>query len=346
MGQECSRHVDEGSFRHFAVVEGYSIRLLSLVAKIANHLPISGKMNVDLNSLKIFAEIVDSGSLSEASRRLKMPVSTVSRRLSELEDQMRVRLLERSTRSLRLTDVGSEVLEHARRTEDLSDAIDNVVTSHTAEVTGTLRLASPPSISDSLIAPLIVSFQEKYPNVRVQLFITERIVDQIAEGVDVAFRVGALPDSTLVARRLLTYRHQVVASPAYLKRCKQPKTPQDLLNHRLLAFFWRPRYRWSFTHVGGKHSKTITFEPHIGMNDYTGLAIALLDGAGIGELPPIVQPDLIKKGLLVEVIPSWHLEVYDLSLIHLGNRYIPRHVRVFKEFAVEMTPKLFPKLPV
>jgi DNA-binding transcriptional LysR family regulator len=333
------------SICQFAIVEGYVIRLFSLGAKIANHLPIYGTMNVDLNSLKIFAEIVDAGSLSEASRRLKMPVSTVSRRLSELEDQLKIRLLERSTRNLRLTDVGSEVLEHARRTEEVSDAIDSVVTSHTAEVTGTLRLASPPSISDSLIAPLIGAFQEKYPNVRVQVFITDRIVDQIAEGVDVAFRVGALPDSTLVARRLLTYRHQVVASPAYLKRNKHPKTPQDLLHHRLLAFFWRSRYSWNFTHASGKHPKTISFEPYIGMNDYSGLAAALLDGAGIGELPPIVQPELMRKGLLVEVMPAWHLDVYDLSLIHLGNRYIPRHVRVFKEFAVEMSLKLFPKLP-
>jgi DNA-binding transcriptional LysR family regulator len=330
----------------FAVVEKYANRVFSLVAKIANDLPIYGKMTVDLNSLKIFAEIVDAGSLSEASRRLKIPVSTVSRRLSELEDQLRVRLLERSTRNLRLTDVGSEVLEHARRTEELSDAIDNVITSHTSNVTGTLRLSAPPSISDSLIAPLIGSFQEKYPNVRVQVFITDRIVDQIAEGVDVAFRVGALPDSTLVARRLLTYRHQVVASPTYLKTCKPPKSPQDLLDHRLLAFFWRPAYSWVFKHTNGKLAETITFEPYIGMNDYAGLATALLDGAGIGELPPIVQPDLIRKGLLVEVMPSWHLAVYDLSLIHLGNRYIPRHVRVFKDFAAEMTPLLFPQLPV
>ncbi len=302
-------------------------------------------MTVDLNSLKIFAEIVDAGSLSEASRRLKMPISTVSRRLSELEDQLKIRLLERSTRSLRLTDVGSEVLEHARRTEELSEAIDNVVSSHTSNVTGTLRLSAPPSISDSFIAPLIGSFQETYPNVRVQVFITDRIVDQIAEGVDVAFRVGALPDSSLIARRLLTYRHQVVASPAYLKNCKSPKNPQDLLKHRLLAFFWRPTYNWNFTHANGKQTETISFEPYISMNDYAGLATALLAGGGIGELPPIVQPDLIRKGLLVEVMPSWHLAAYDLSLIHLGNRYIPRHVRVFKEFAVEMTTKLFPKLP-
>jgi DNA-binding transcriptional LysR family regulator len=302
-------------------------------------------MTVDLNSLKIFAEIVEAGSFSEAARRLKMPLSTVSRRLAELEDQLNLRLLERSTRNLRLTDVGSEVLEHARRTEELADAIDDVVSSHSSNVTGTLRLSAPPSISDSLIAPLIGAFQSSYPDVRVQVFITDRIVDQIAEGVDVAFRVGALKDSALIAKRLLSYRHQVVASPAYLKTCKAPRKPQDLLKHRLLAFWWRPMYSWDLTHTNGKLKETLPFEPYVSMNDYAGLAAALLAGAGIGELPPIVQPELMRKGLLVEVMPAWHLPLYDLSLIHLGNLYIPKHVRVFKDFAAEMTPKLFPKLP-
>ena len=300
---------------------------------------------VDLNSLKIFAEIVQAGSFSQAARRLKMPLSTVSRRLAELEEQLNLRLLERSTRRLRLTDVGSEVLEHAKRTEELSDAIDNLVSSHLSTVTGTLRLSAPPSISDSLIAPLVGAFQTSYPEVRVQVFVTERIVDQIAEGVDVAFRVGALKDSTLVAKKLLTYRHQVVASPGYLKTCKAPRTPRELLKHRLLAFWWRPTYSWDFSHANGKRKETIAFEPYIGMNDYAGLATALLAGAGIGELPPIVQPELMRKGLLVEVMPAWHLALYDLWLVHLGNRYLPRHVRVFKEFAAQMTPKLFPQLP-
>jgi DNA-binding transcriptional LysR family regulator len=303
-------------------------------------------MTTDLNSLKIFAQVVEANSFSEAARRLKMPLSTVSRRIAEIEDQLGVRLLERSTRNLRLTDVGSEVLEHARQTAELSDAIDNVVSNHLSNVSGALRLSAPPSISDSLIAPLVGAFQASYPDVRVQVFIADRIVDQIAEGVDVAFRVGALKDSSLVARRLLTYRHQVVASPAYLKTCKPPETPRDLLNHRLLAFsFWKPDYSWNFTHTNGKDRETIAFEPYLAMNDYAGLATALLAGTGIGELPPIVQPELLREGLLVEVMPTWHLGLYDLSLVHLGNRFIPRPVRAFKEFAAQMTPKLFPKLP-
>jgi DNA-binding transcriptional LysR family regulator len=197
-----------------------------------------------------------------------------------------------------------------------------------------------------LLAPLLVAFQASYPNVRVQVFITERIVDQIAEGVDLAFRVGELEDSSLIARRLLTYRHQLVASPAYLKKCQAPKSPRDLLEHRLLAFsFWRPEKIWNFVQPNGKDKETITFQPYLTINEYAGLATALLAGVGIGDLPPIVQPELLREGRLVEVMPKWHFPNVNLSLVHHGNRYVPRPVRVFKEFAAQMASTLFPKLP-
>ena len=300
----------------------------------------------DLNSLTIFAKVVEASSFSEAARRLKMPVSTVSRRIAELEDQLGVRLLERSTRSLRLTDVGSEVLEHAQRSAEVSEAVDNIASNHLSQPSGTLRLSAPPSISDSLLAPLVGAFQAAYPGVRVQIFITERIVDQIAEGVDLAFRVGELEDSSLVARRILTYRHQLVASPAYLAKHKPPKTPRDLLNHKLLAFsFWKPENHWIFTHDNGKDRETLTFQPWLSINEYSGLAASLLAANGIGDLPPIVQPHLLREGRLVEVMPKWHFRTFHLSVVHLGNRYIPQSVRVFKEFATQMAPTLFPSLP-
>ena len=301
---------------------------------------------MDLNSLVIFAKVVEVNSFSEAARRLKMPVSTVSRRIVELEDQLGVRLLERSTRSLRLTDVGSEVLQHAQHGSELSEAVDGIVSNHLSNVSGLLRLSAPPSISDSLLAPLVGAFQASYPNVRVQIFITERIVDQIAEGVDLSFRVGELEDSSLVARRILTYRHQLVASPAYLNKCKPPKSPRELLGHRLLAFsFWKPENTWHFTHVNGRDKESLTFQPYLSINEYDGLATALLAGTGIGDLPPIVQPELMRDGHLIEVMPKWHFRVFHLSVVHLGNRYVPRPVRVFKEFAIQMAPTLFPTLP-
>ena len=301
----------------------------------------------DLNSLVIFAKVVEAKGFSEAARRLKMPISTVSRRVAELEDQLSVRLLERSTRNLRLTDVGAEVLEHAQRSAELSEAVDNLVSNQLSTVAGVLRLSAPPSISDTLLAPLLGTFQASYPNVRVQVFVTDRFVDLIAEGIDLVFRLGALRDSSLVARKILTFRHQLVASPAYLERVKAPRSPRDLLDHKLLAFsHWRPDNSWTFWHQNGKGQETLSFEPYLSMNDYTGLATALLAGVGIGDLPPVVQPDLIRDGRLVEVMPEWHFPTFDLSVLHLGNRQISRPVRLFKEFAVEMSPRLFPGLPI
>jgi len=303
----------------------------------------------DLNALTIFAKVVEAKSFSEAARLLKMPTSTVSRRVADLERQLGVRLIERSTRSLRLTDVGGEIFEQAKHGFEISEAVENIASNHLSTVSGELRLAAPPSISDCFLAPLIGAFQASYPKVRVQVFITDRIVDHIAEGVDLAFRVDPeLKDSSLIARKILTYRHQLLASPAYLANCKQaPQKPQDLLEHRLLAFsFWKPVNSWSFVHVNGRKRATLTFHPHLSMNDYAGLAVALLAGTGIGDLPPLVQPELLNQGKLIEVMPKWHFRIFHLWVVHMGNRYMTRPVRVFKEFATQMTPTLFPNLPI
>ena len=300
----------------------------------------------NLNALVIFAKVVESGSLSGAARRLGMPVSTVSRRIAEFEQELGVRLLERSTRNLALTDFGKEVLEHAVRSAELSEAIERVVSSRLSDISGVLRLSAPPGISDTLLTPLVIEFQKHYPNVRLQILVTERYVEHIADGVDLVFRVGALRDSSLVARRILVYRHRLVATSAYLKRCGSPGKPQDLLDHRLLAFsHWRPESTWCFAHKNGREKETLTFQPYFALNDFAGLASALLAGGGIGELPPVVRPDLIREGRLVEVMPQWHLQTFDLSLVHLGNRHISKPCRLFKEFAIQMAPTLFPDLP-
>jgi DNA-binding transcriptional LysR family regulator len=301
----------------------------------------------DLNALVIFAKVVEAKSFSEAARRLRMPVSTVSRRVAELEDELGVRLLDRSTRALRLTDLGSEVLEHAQRSAEASEAVECIVSDQQSEVTGTLRLSAPPNISDTLLTPLVTAFQASYPKVRVQILIAERYVDHIGDGVDIVLRLGALKDSSLVARKILTYRHQLVASPDYLKDHKAPESPQDLLDHRLIAFsYWRPESRWTFVHVEGKDEETVTFQPHLSMNDFAGLTLALLAAGGIGDLPPVVQPELIRDGRLIEVMPEWRFRTMDLSLVHLGNRNMPRPVRLFKEFAARMAPTLFHDLPM
>jgi DNA-binding transcriptional LysR family regulator len=300
----------------------------------------------DLDALVIFATVVEAQSFSEAARRLKMPLSTVSRRIAELEDQLGVRLLERSTRRLRLTELGAELIEHAERSAELSAAVESIVSNRLSDISGTLRLSAPPSVSDTLLAPLITAFQASYPNVNVHILVTDRSVNHIADGIDLIITRGALRDSSLVARRILTYRNRLVASPEYLQGSKAPKKPQDLLRHRLLSYAqWKPDSSWTFIHKDGRDKETLTFEPYLALNDYAGLAPALLAG-GIGELPPVVQPELIRDGRLVEVMPDWRFRTMDLSLVHLGNRHISKPTRLFKEFAAQRAPLLFPELPI
>jgi DNA-binding transcriptional LysR family regulator len=301
----------------------------------------------DLNSLALFAAVIDAKSFSRAAQRLKKPTSTVSRRIAELEKELGARLLERSTRNLRLTDFGADVLEYAHQSADIVQEVANIATDHTAGTSGTLRLAAPPSISDSLLAPLVCDFQAEFPQISVQIFITERVLDLITDGVDLKFWVSPkLDDSCVLARRILTYRHQLVASPAYLEQFGSPKSPDELRTHRLLAFsFWKPESTWKLFHANGREQRTLQFQPHLSINEYVGLATALVHGTGIGELPPIVQPELIRGGKLVEVMPRWRFRNFHLSIVHLSNRYIAKPVRLFKEFAADRIPSLFPNLP-
>jgi DNA-binding transcriptional LysR family regulator len=248
--------------------------------------------------------------------------------------------------NLRLTELGAEVLEQAIHSAELSEAVDNILSNRLSKVCGTLRLSAPPTISDTLLTPIVTAFQTAYPDVRVQIFVTDRHIDHIAEGIDLAFRLGALRDSSLVARKVLAYRRQLVASPAYLQSCLPPEAPKDLLDHRLLAFWRRePEASWSFVHKDGRAEETITFRPYLAINDFAGLTPALLAGRGIGELPPVVQPELLRTGRLVEVMPDWRFPPFDLSLVHLGNRHVSKPCRLFKEFATQMAQALFPELP-
>jgi DNA-binding transcriptional LysR family regulator len=300
----------------------------------------------DLNALVMFAKVVEAQSFSEAARRLNLPPANVSRRVADLEAKLGIKLLERSTRALHLTDIGREVLVQARRCVELHESINKVTANHQGSISGVLRLSAPPNLTDCLIAPLVRAFQETYPKVTVQTLITERFVDHIGDGVDVAFRFGELKDSSLVARRILKYRHLLVASPEYLQRAGSPRSPQDLLKHRLICFsYWKPQTSWTFYNKDGKAQEEVEFTPYFAINDFAGLTPKLLAGEGIGDLPPVVQPELIKTGRLVEVMPDWQFAPCDLSLVHLKNRLMRRPLRLFKELAAELAPSLFPPLP-
>jgi DNA-binding transcriptional LysR family regulator len=300
----------------------------------------------DLNSLAIFAKVVEANSFSKAARWLNMPVSTISRRIAELEDQLGVRLIERSTRRLRLTYIGAEVLEHARSSAELREVIDGLRLNKKIDLSGVVRLSIPPNITETLIAPTVTAFQTLHPEVRVQITVAAQVTDHVADGADLAIRIGSIDDPTLTLRKILTYRHQLVASPAYLNCHEAPRTPQDLLDHRLIAFSsLQPEIYWTFSRANGDDKETVRFHPYMSMNDFSGLTTALLAGGGIGDLPPVVMPWLLAEGRLVEVLPEWHFPSFDLSLAYLAGRRPTRAAQVFIEFACEKMPALFPSLP-
>ena len=299
---------------------------------------------VDLNALAIYARVAEALSFSDAARRLGVPVSTVSRKVADLEDALGVQLIERTTRKLRLTDIGREVLLEAQRGAEVREAVEAIVADCRAKVSGRIALTAPPSVADSLLAPLLSGFQTAYPDVAVQVLVTDRFVDHIAEGIDVALRVGDLKDSALVAKPLLTYRRRLVANPKYLKQFGALRRPADLRDHRLLAFAVSGfASRWTLSK--GEKSETIEFRPVLAMNDYAGLAEAAAGGAGISDLPPIVRPQLLKSGRLVEVLQDWRLKAETLSIVRVGARHVPNALRAFMDFAAAGAKKMFPELP-
>ena len=301
----------------------------------------------DLNALMIFARVVEAKSFSEAARRLNMPVSTVSRRVADLEEEFGTRLLVRSTRSIRLTESGTKVIQQARSLAEINDALDRVKADGRSEASGTLRLSAPPSISDTVLAPLISAFQLAFPGVGVKVFISGRIDDTFAEGADLEVKIGPRRDTELIRQPLISYRHQLVASRDYLRAAKPVLAPRDLLDHPLLAFaFPGIESTWTLTEASGCGKETLRFRPQLSIGDYAGLTSIMLAGGGIGDLPPVVQPDLMRDGRLVEVLPAWTLPVFDLSLVHPPTRAMSEPMRAFKDFAAGMVPELFPHLPI
>ncbi|MBL1274633.1 MAG: LysR family transcriptional regulator [Ectothiorhodospiraceae bacterium] len=298
-------------------------------------------MTVDLNAMALFVKVVEYKSFSEASRRLDVPISTVSRKVSELEKELDVRLLERSTRNLRLTELGEEYYAYCRRGLEEIEAGTLLLNERQAEISGTLRLSVPPGLTDRLVVPLIILFQERYPAVKVKVLSTEREVDFIQDAVDLALRVGDLKDSNLVARPLIRYRHVLVSSPEYIKETSAPAHPDELTQHRLIIFGgWYSDAPLTLLKDGKPH--TVSVEGVLSLNDYAGILMAVQAGQGIAEIPSIFCGEALHDGRLIEVMPEWRLHPTVLSAVYPSNRNISRIVRLFKDFCVEHVDEMTP----
>jgi len=287
----------------------------------------------DKNAMALYVKVVEAGSFSKAAAREGVPVSTVSRKIADLEMALGVRLLERSTRQLRMTEIGQDYFELCRRGLTEFEAADALMTDRRTEISGRLRISIPPSMSDLVILPLLTAFQTLYPKVVVHCLVTERYVDHIADGIDLSLRVGHPNDSSLVARTVAIHRARLVASPKYLAGIEALTHPQEIVPHVNVAFSrWERPVQWTLS--CGDDTVRIKPEPRLVLNDYAGVQQGVVDGLGISEVPSFICESALHDGRLVEVLPEWRFATVTVAAAYPSNRYLSPLVRALKDFCV------------
>ena len=291
----------------------------------------------DLSEIGVFVKVVATGSFSQAARDLGLPKSTVSRKVSQLEERLGARLLQRTTRKVALTEVGAMYHERcARILPELEDA-ERAVTELQDVPRGLLRIAAPSRFG--MLGPVVAEFLSLYPDVKVEVVCSDRVVDLIEEGFDVAIRAGSLADGSLVARRLMeSIPHFLVASPAYVTRRGSPGEPSELARHDCLIFGGaRDPRTWRFRKSGRQVDVTVAGRATI--NDFQLLRQSALAGHGIARLPAQVACDDLRTGRLVRVIDDWQTAEVPLSLVYPSTRHLSPKVRAFIDLARQrLTP--------
>lgn len=293
-------------------------------------------MNKDPNlaGMALFARVVQHGGFSEASRRVGIPVSTLSRKISALETSLGVRLLERTTRAISPTEAGREFLPYCQELLEAANGGQAALERRQRDVTGTLRLAAPPSLSDALLVPLIDRFLQRHPGASVKVLVTDRHLDLVEDEVDVSLRVGRQADSSLIVRTLTRYRHVLIAAPSYLASAGPLAHPSDIRNHRVIGFSkWFGDLNWKLSREG--ETESLRLRPWLGLNDYAGIIRAAVDGMGVAEAPSILCQRELREGLLVVPLTGWQFEEVDLSAYYLSRRHRPRVVELFLEHCVD-----------
>jgi len=281
----------------------------------------------DLNEMAIFAVVVGSGSFTKAAEKLKLPKSTVSRKVSQLEKRIGVRLINRTTRNLKPTETGKLYYEHCVNMMDQAEEADRVVTNMQSEPSGLLRISTPLSFGTPFFVGAIKRFLDQYPKVNIEILSDDKQIDMLEQEVDIAFRIGPLSDSSLVARNLGTARLSLCASPAYLAKHGTPKNLNDLDNHTCLS---HPISPWSFSGPNGQ----IDIEPKSRMitNDMEILRKMTIEGFGIAAAPQILISEDIRKGRLITVMPETPFVERTFYLVYPSRREPPSKVIAFTEF--------------
>ena len=290
---------------------------------------------MDLNAVRMFVQVAQAGSLSAGAVRLQLPLPTVSRRIRDLERQLNVQLLERSARGARLTDAGTRLYEHASRGIEALHEAEQAVVSDQAQLKGRLRLSLPPDFEPWW--DLLSLFQQRYPNIQVHVFNTERRVDMVEDGIDVALRVGTIEHETMVARRMLAYRHLLVAGRALVERLGIPDSVEAL--HRFPCAAWssdaNAAVRW---HLG---DDLITPDTVFTTNDYAHLRKRAVAGEVVTELPPFLATPALRTGELITLLPDKPMPEVQIHLLYPSHRHPSAIVRTYLEFCRQQVPLLF-----
>lgn len=291
----------------------------------------------DLNDLIYFAEVVDRGSFSAAGRSLGIPKSRLSRRIAELESRMGVRLLQRTTRKLSVTDVGEQVHRHCVAMRDDARAAENAAIDVRSEPRGLIRIACPVTLAQTTIGPLLPLFLNRYPQVRVDMRVSNRVVDLIEEGFDIALRVRpTLDDSgSLVIRRFGATRASIVASPLQLKRQMQPQHPEDLRHLDTVSMSATDgRTTWHLTGPD-QASFDFTHQPRFVADDLLTLKFAIAGGTGICAIPDYLCSEELRSGQLVRILPGWAPKPGIFHAVFPSRRGLVPAVRHFLDFLAD-----------
>ena len=283
--------------------------------------------------MRIFCQVMDSGSFTSAADQLGLSKQFVSRRLMQLEERLGVRLLNRSTRRLDVTPLGQSYYESALRLLSEVEQVEQGIASQTTEPRGTIRVSAPLSFAVAHLGCLLPVFLQRYRDVTVEVDLSDRPVDLLSEGYDLALRIGILEDSTLIARRIASIQRVYCASPAYLAERGIPRKPEDLHAHDCLPYGHGRQVQWRFEGQGKPLAVNVTGRMRV--NNGELLRDAAVAGMGITYLPTFIVGAALKDGRLVPVLDEFRPQPLTLSAVYPQHRQSSRPVQALIEFLRE-----------
>ena len=287
---------------------------------------------MDLDDISAFVKVVQAGSFSQAARVLGMPNTTVSAKVARLEKRLGVTLIQRTTRKLHVTAAGQEYFARCMRGLSEIEAAEAEISSAT-EPQGLLKITAPGDVAHTILPPIISRYLSSYPRTRVELIVTNHVIDLIADGVDLAIRAAELENSTLVARKFFSFTGGLWASPGYLQKRGAPKTPSDLEKHASVIF--TRRHRQSLSLNDGRSKANIVLNGQIAVDDLETVHAFAVQGSGIGALPDFVADRSAKDGSLVKVLPQWTWTSGALSFVYPSQRFLSAKVRAFIDTSLD-----------